>query len=149
MKKTLVLSLFALATILGSCGKDTIGTKPIITFLSYSSSPIDASFGTDVNFQVKDGDGDIETSFNFATIYDSQPALVDTPYESRPMPKLEAHKGTNLNAEVILHLTATDFPQQGDFPIPKDSVHFLVFITDNAGNISDTIVTPKVEILYE
>ena len=25
----------------------------------------------------------------------------------------------------------------------------LVFITDNAGNISDTIVTPKVEVLYQ
>jgi hypothetical protein len=147
MKKILVLSLLALSAIMGGCGKETIGTKPMISFLSYSSSPVIASFGMDVNFQVKDGDGDIENSFNFAPIYDTKP--FDTAFESRDMPNVDAHKGTNLTAEVILHLTGTDFPQTGDNPIPKDSLHYLVFITDNAGNISDTIATPKIEVLYE
>lgn len=147
MKKTLVLSLFALAAICGGCGKDSIGTKPMLTFLSYSSSPVISSFGMDVRFQVKDGDGDIENTFNFAPIYDTKP--LDTAFESRDMPGVEAHKGTNLTAEVILHLMGTDFPQTGDVPIPKDSLHYLVFITDNAGNISDTLVTPKIEVLYE
>lgn len=147
MKKILVLSLFAVAAICGACGKDSIGTKPMLTFLSYSSSPVIASVGMDVNFQVKDGDGDIENSFNFAAIYDTQP--LDTAFESRPMPGVDAHKGTNLTAEVILHLYGTDFPQTGDQPILKDSLHYLVFITDNAGNVSDTIVTPKVEVLYQ
>jgi hypothetical protein len=147
MKKTLILSLFTLAAICGGCGKDSIGTKPMVSFLSYSSSPVIASFGMDVNFQVKDGDGDIENSFNFAAIYDTSP--LDTAFESRPMPGVEAHKGTDLTAEVILHLSGIDFPQNGTNPVPKDSVHYLVFITDNAGNISDTITTPKLEVLYE
>ena len=147
MKKILVLSLFAVAAICGGCGKDSIGTKPMLTFLSYSSSPVFASAGMDVNFQVKDGDGDIENSFNFAAIYDTAP--LDTAFESRPMPGVDAHNGTNLTAEVILHLVGTDFPQTGTNPVLKDSLHYLVFITDNAGNISDTIVTPKLEVLYE
>lgn len=148
MKKILVLSLFALAVLSGfGCGKDTIGTKPMISFLSYSSDPVIPSFGMDVRFQVKDGDGDIENTFNFSAIYDLQPEP-DTVFESRKMPGLDAHKGTNLSAEVILHLDPIDFPG-GSPGIPKDSLHYLVFITDNAGNISDTIVTPKVEIVYE
>ncbi|SHM80329.1 hypothetical protein [Chitinophaga sp. CF418] len=147
MKKILVLSLFALAVISGSgCGKDSIGTKPMISFLSYSSDPVIPSNGLDVHFQVKDGDGDIENTFNFTAIYDSQPE--DTSFSGRKMPNLDAHKGTNLTAEVILHLEPIDFPGNTT-GIPKDSVHFLVFITDNAGNISDTVATPKTEILYQ
>lgn len=148
MKKILVLSLFALAVISGSgCGKDSIGTKPMISFLSYSSSPVIPANGLDVHFQVKDGDGDIESTFSFVAMYDLQPST-DTVFEHRNMPGLDAHNGTNLNAEVILHLQPIDFP--GNTPgILKDSLHFLVYVTDNAGNISDTISTSKVEIVYE
>lgn len=147
MKKILVLSLFALAVISGSgCGKDSIGTKPMISFLSYSSDPVIPSNGLDVHFQVKDGDGDIENSFSFAPIYDIQ--VDDTVFASREMPNLDAHVGTKLTAEVILHLQPIDFPGNTT-GIPKDSVHYLVYVTDNAGNISDTIATPKVEILYQ
>lgn len=147
MKKILVLSLFALAVISGSgCGKDSIGTKPMISFLSYSSSPVIPANGLDVHFQVKDGDGDVESTFSFVAMYDLQPST-DTVFEHRDMPGLDAHNGTNLNAEVILHLQPIDFPGAGT--TPKDSLHFLVYVTDNAGNISDTIATPKVEIVYE
>lgn len=145
MKKIAFLSLFSLLAI-GACKKDSLGTKPVITFKSYSSSPVSADAGMDVTFDVSDGDGDIENTFNFAAIYDIKPE--DTAYESRPMPNLDAHKGSKLTAEVVLHLVATDFPQIGDNPIEKDSVHYLVFIQDDAGNYSDTIVTPKVQVLY-
>lgn len=148
MKKILVLSLFALAVISGSgCGKDSIGTKPMISFLSYSSSPVIPANGLDVHFQVKDGDGDVESTFSFVAMYDIQ-ASTDTVFEHRDMPGLDAHNGTNLNAEVILHLQPIDFPG-GPPAVTKDSLHYLVYVTDNAGNISDTIATPKVEIVYE
>lgn len=149
MKKILVLSLFALAVISGSgCGKDSIGTKPMISFLSYSSDPVIPANGLEVRFQVKDGDGDIENSLNFAIIYDIQrDPDADTVFDSRQMPKLDAHNGTNLTAEVLLQLDPIDFPG-GTVGVPKDSLHYLVFVTDNAGNISDTIATPKVEIVY-
>ncbi|SFW63526.1 hypothetical protein [Chitinophaga sancti] len=145
MKKIAFLSLFSLLAI-GACKKDSIGTKPVITFKSYSSSPVSADAGMDITFNVTDGDGDIENTFNFAAIYDVKP--LDTPFTSRPMPKLDAHKGTKLTAEVVLHLINTDFPQIADNPIKKDSVHYLVFIQDDAGNYSDTIVTPKLQVVY-
>jgi hypothetical protein len=145
MKKILFLSLLAL-TVIVACKKDSIGTKPVITFVSYSSAPVIASYGLDVTFQVKDGDGDIENMFSFATIYDTSP--LDTVFTHRQMPNLDAHNGTKLTAEVILHLEAIDFTPANS-QLLKDSLHYLVFVKDNAGNISDTIATPKVEILYE
>jgi hypothetical protein len=145
MKKIAFLSLFSLLAV-GACKKDSLGTKPVIAFKSYSSSPVSADAGMDVTFDVSDGDGDIENSFNFAAIYDTAPT--DTAFESRPMPGLDAHKGTKLTAEVILHLINTDFPQIGANPVEKDSVHYLVFIEDDAGNKSDTIVTPKLQVIY-
>lgn len=147
MKKILFLSLFAL-TVVVACKKDSIGTKPQISFMSYSSSPVYSSNGMDITFEVRDGDGDIENTLNFAAVYDIDPTL-DTTYEGRPMPDLDAHAGGNLKAEVTLHLIGTDFPQIAPNPILKDSVHYLVFVLDNAGNSSDTIVTPKVEVLYQ
>jgi hypothetical protein len=146
MKKILVLSLFALAVISGSgCGKDSIGTKPMLSFLSYSSDPVIPTNGLEVRFQVKDGDGDIENQFWFSAIYDTAPE--DTNFTSRQMPKLEAHNGTNLTAEVLLQLDAIDLA--GTSGVPKDSVHFLIYIVDNANNTSDTIATPKVEVIYQ
>jgi hypothetical protein len=117
----------------------------MISFLSYSSDPVIPSIGLDVHFQIKDGDGDVENTLSFAAIYDLQPEP-DTAFTHREMPNLDAHNGTNLTAEVILHLEPIDFPNTG---IQKDSVHYVAYITDNAGNISDTIATPKVEIIYQ
>ncbi len=146
MKKILVLSLFALAVISGSgCGKDSIGTKPMLSFLSYSSDPVIPANGLEVRFQVKDGDGDIENQFWFSPMYDTAPE--DTNFTSRQMPNLEAHNGTNLTAEVLLQLDAIDLA--GTNNVQKDSLHFLIYIVDNHNNISDTISTPKVEVLYQ
>ncbi|PWV49819.1 hypothetical protein [Chitinophaga sp. S165] len=147
MKKILVLSLFALAVISGSgCGKDSIGTKPMLSFLSYSSDPVIPANGLEVRFQVKDGDGDIENEFWFSPMYDTAPE--DTNFTSRKMPDLEAHNGTSLNAEVLLQLDPIDL-SGGTGGIAKDSLHFLIYIVDNANNISDTISTPKVEVIYQ
>jgi hypothetical protein len=146
MKKMLFLSLLAL-TVITACKKDSLGTKPVITFKSYSSVPIYASSGLDLTIQVKDGDGDVQNTLNFAAIYDTAPT--DTAFTARPMPNLDAHEGTSLTADVVLHLIATDFPQIGANPVLKDSVRFLMYIVDDKSNHSDTIATPKVEILYQ
>ena len=145
MKKMLFLSLLAL-TVITACKKDSLGTKPVITFKSYSYAPIVASAGLDITFQVKDGDGDIENSLNFAALYDSKPT--DTFFTARPMPTLDAHKGSSLTADVILHLAGIDFIPT-DENIVKDSVKFLVYIIDDKSNHSDTVATPKVAIQFQ
>jgi hypothetical protein len=147
MKKVIILSLFSLVAVTACKKDDSVGTTPVITFKSYSSSPVVAANGMDMTFEVKDGDGDIENSLNFAAIYDTD--LVDTAFQARPMPGLDNNKGRNLTAEVVLHLLGTDFPQVGTNPVAKDSVHFLVYIQDDAGHISDTIATPKIQVIYQ
>lgn len=148
MKKMLFLSLMA-GLVMIACKKEKLGTKPVLTFKSYSGSQVFSSYGMDVTFEIKDGDGDIESTFHYASMFDQAANPLDTIFEERQMPNLEAHNGTNLTADVILHLTPTDFPQTGDNPIPRDSVHYLIYVVDNAGNFSDTIATSKIEVLYE
>jgi hypothetical protein len=145
MKKILFLSLMAL-TVITACKKDSLGTKPVITFKSYSSGKIIANNGLDITFQVKDGDGDIQSTLNFAALYDTD--LTDTLFTSRPMPNLDSHAGTSLTADVILHLGGIDFIPTTD-NLTKDSVQFLVYIIDDKSNHSDTIATPKVAIEFQ
>ena len=145
MNKKLLLSLFTFLAV-GACKKDSLGTKPVITFKSYSSSVAFANYNLDVTFDVADGDGDIENTFSVAGIYDLAPT--DTIWTAKNMPDLDAHNGTKVNAEVVLHLSSIDFIRNDDNK-PTDSVHFLVFIEDNAGTFSDTIATPKIEIQYD
>lgn len=146
MKKSLLLSLFAL-TVITACKKDSIGTKPVITFKSYSYTPIDNRVGVDITFEVKDGDGDIENSFNWAAIYDRD-STREPIFTARQMPGIDQHKGTKLTADVILHLGTIDIENDSTNSILKDSVRFVVFVIDNKDNSSDTIKTPKVEVLY-
>jgi hypothetical protein len=144
MKKLLFLSLFSLV-VYTACKKDSLGTKPVLSFISYSSNPIIAAGGADVTFNIKDGDGDVENTFNFTAIYDRDPT--DTNFAARQMPGLENFKGSKLDAEVVLHLLDNDLNVNA-VPGLKDSVHFLVYVIDNANNSSDTIATPKVQIIY-
>lgn len=145
MKKMLFLSLLALIVI-SACKKDSLGTKPVISFKSYSSSPIIAKNGVNITFQLKDGDGDVQNVVNFAAIYDSNPT--DTFYTARQMPDLEANNGTNLTADMILQMAPIDLAHT-DETILKDSVTFLVYVLDQKSNSSDTVSTPKTEILYQ
>jgi hypothetical protein len=138
MKK--ILFLFLLAGLFYACKKDKIGTKPTLSFKGYSLDSVVAS--TQVMFatlDVRDGDGDIEDTLQIAPIYDSK--LQDTFYIVRRMPEIGANRGNSVKAEVAIRLDPIDFRTYQSL---NDSIHFLVFIRDNAGNISDTLATPKI-----
>jgi hypothetical protein len=146
MKKMLFLSLLAL-TAITACKKDSLGTKPVITFKSYSSSPINASNGVNITFQLKDGDGDVQNTLSFAIVADATPEDTNT-YTTRRMPDLEQNNGISLTADMILRMQSIDLANPNP-NILKDSIYFRVYIVDNKSNHSDTIFTPKVEILYQ
>lgn len=151
MKK--LLSLFAVVTLtVVACSKDDgPGTKPEISFKSYSipfivDSLVDAF---DVTFQVRDGDGDIQAQFFFRTIIDSDPTTAtDSTYQARQMPSIGVHKGSKVDAEVIYNMISSDFKFY-DINIKPDSLRLEVFIVDEAGNSSDTIQTPKLAIIKD
>ena len=151
MKK--ILSLFAVTTlVLAACSKDSgSGTKPEISFKSYSIPFIVDSLvdNFDVSFQVKDGDGDIENLFYFQTIIDSDPLTAeDTVYQFRQMPNIGAHKGSKVDDEVIYNMISSDFKIY-NINIKPDSLRLRVFIIDEAGHSSDTILTPKLGIIKD
>lgn len=75
MKK--ILFLVPLAILFYACKKDGVGSKPVVSFISYSTDSIGKN--TDmlmITLNVKDGDGDIENLVNLAPIRNSRQ---DTP----------------------------------------------------------------------
>jgi hypothetical protein len=142
MKK--FLFLFLVAGLFFACKKDKIGTRPLLTFKGYSLDSV--TFKTDkmtVLMNVKDGDGDIEDTLSIAPIIDSHGADT-TAYLRKKMPSIGGNRGSQINAEIQILLDNTEI-RFGNYPsIPNDSIHFKVFIRDLAGNISDTIYTPKI-----
>ncbi len=138
MKK--ILFLFLLAGLFYACKKDKIGTKPILSFKGYSVDSVSVNIqDMFVTLNVQDGDGDIEDTLQIAPIYDTK--IQDTFYIVRRMPEIGANRGNSVKAEVAILLETQDFRTYQSL---NDSIHFLVFIRDNAGNYSDTIATPKI-----
>jgi hypothetical protein len=146
MKKILLLVL--VAGLLYACKKDDkIGTKPVISFKGYSVDSIFAELESmDVIISVQDGDGDIEDTLMIAPLFDSNGPDQDTFYSIKKMPEIGANKGNSVKADVYIHLQSDEIKlTQGH---PDDSLHFVIFIRDNAGHISDTIATPKLPYNY-
>jgi len=148
MKQILLLSAVVILVLI-ACSKDDVSTKPQITFKSYSIPAIVDSLVDqfDATFQVVDGDGDIQNQFYFRPVIDSDPAsLTDSAFAPRQMPDIGAHKGSKVDAEVIYTLQSSDFKIY-DPNVKPDSFRLRVFIIDDAGNSSDTIITPKIPII--
>lgn len=144
MKK--ILFLFLVAGLLYACKKDKIGSKPILSFKGYSVDSVTSTTqAMDVIMNVRDGDGDIEDSLWIAVRYKSLPNA-DTLYKIKQMGSIGANKGNSVNADVYIHLQSQEFKLQQGFP--NDSIHFVIFIKDNAGNFSDTVGTAKIPYNY-
>lgn len=142
MKK--ILFLFLAAGLLYACKKDNIGSKPLLSFKSYSEDSITPTTTTFlVTLDVQDGDGDIEDSIGVAMFKNSEQATsTDTIWTYYKMPGIGQNKGNKVRADVILTFGEIDFAAAYN-PVPGDSAHYIAFLRDNAGNISDSIVTPK------
>lgn len=151
MKKILTLSALALTAFMG-CKKDgDIGTKPVLTFKSASSQDIPKEQEEfSMTFNVKDGDGDLEGSWNVVELYHyADPDKFD----QLPLPALEAHAGVKLDAEMIVYFS--DLRQENFLKVrtwsepPKsdpDTIQLKIFVLDKKGNSSDTIITPKIVV---
>ncbi|HEY8958762.1 hypothetical protein [Chitinophaga sp.] len=140
MKK--ILFLFLLAGVFYACKKDKIGTKPILSFKGYSLDSVVASTQqVGISLNVEDGDGDIEDSLWIAPLFDSRGPAQDTLFDKKKMPGIGANRGNSVKAEVVISLISTEFKLEQR--TVDDSIHWVIFVRDNSGNISDTIATPK------
>ncbi|AWO00222.1 hypothetical protein DLD77_00130 [Chitinophaga alhagiae] len=151
MKKIFVLSTI-LITFLG-CKKDPAleGNKPKLTFKSVSTEDVPADLKMlTFTFQLQDADGDTESAMFVNDIRFED----ETKFDEVFMPALESHKGTKIDAEVVLYVSdlgddvrmrLRDGRDPDLVPNP-DTLQYRVFIVDNAGNSSDTLTLPKVAI---
>lgn len=157
MKKIVALSI-VLIGFLGCKKNDPEGNKPVLKFKSVST--LDVAKGEDLlvyTFELQDGDGDTEGAM---WVHDSRlwrDSPDDTTYTDVLFPLLESHKGTKLKAEIELY--ASDTYTINEQPVRirirdgippavtnPDTMQLRVFVLDNAGNSSDTLVLPKVAI---
>ena len=147
MKK--ILFLFLVAGLFYACKKDNVGSKPIISFLSYDPPTVDSfTQALNVTFKVQDGDGDIENFIAWKLHYIIPPdvPIADSFTRSR-MPSIGGNKGNSVNAQVTINMITAQFKlwkEDGGFT--PDSLWYTAFILDNAGHSSDTINTPKIPI---
>ncbi|NLR63376.1 hypothetical protein HGH92_03570 [Chitinophaga varians] len=142
MKKFLYLLLAA--GLLYACKKDKIGSKPLLYFKSYQPDSITPDTKQFIlTMRVEDGDGDIEDSIAVGMLKDSEQAITkDTIWTFFKMPKIGQNRGNSVKADVIMPFGEIDFAAAYN-PAPGDSAHYVVFLRDNSGNISDTVATPK------
>lgn len=147
MKK--ILFLFLVAGLFSACKKDNVGTKPVISFLSYDLPAVDSFTQVlNVTFKVQDGDGDIENFVGFKLHYIQavDPPLTDS-FTLAKMPPIGSNKGNSVNAQVIINMTTDRFKLWNeDRGLAPDSLWYTAFVLDNAGHSSDTISTPKLPI---
>ena len=152
MKKIVALSIILIG-FLGCKKDDPTGDKPVLKFKSVST--LDVAKGQDLlvyTFELQDANGDTEGAMwvHDSRLWRDNPT--DTTYTDVLFPLLESHKGTKLKAEVELYVSdGMDVRMRLRDGIPPavtnpDTMQYRVFVLDNAGNSSDTLVLPKVAI---
>ncbi|WP_295116839.1 hypothetical protein [uncultured Chitinophaga sp.] len=146
MKKLYVLTA-VLAIGLMACKKDDAkGDKPQVTFKEFSLAEIPANYQGVmlITLDVKDGDGDIENALYIQTKWTTP--STERPYDIRDMPGIGAYKGTSLTAQVQVVLDNNFLQPNSESNLEPDSLYYNIYIEDNAGNISDTVSTPKIRV---
>ncbi len=152
MKKSLLIA--ADLGVMIACKKDGSGTKPVISFNSYSSDYLlfsDSATNTSqqpitVSLNISDGDGDIEDTIAILSHTNANGPAADYVYAQ--MPDIGANKGHSVSGQVSIRLEATDIVDINPTAKP-DSIWFTAFVKDNAHHSSDTIATPKIPIIKQ
>ncbi|RAJ05120.1 hypothetical protein LX64_02274 [Chitinophaga skermanii] len=145
MKKLFLL--LAVVIVAYACSKDSSGDgKPSIAFRSYNMSEIpNPAPPIVVYLNLKDSDGDIEDRLFVRLNYFSDGGdTITYNFEPFNLPKLGSYRGSNINATIEFRPNDTYLNPKENMPL--DSVWFSMYVQDNAGNISDTIATPRILI---
>jgi hypothetical protein len=143
----LLLSAFLMIT---ACKKKNKMSKvPVLTFNSITRE-VKAGSSEDtvkIGFQFQDGDADIATD-------DTTPNLIiantrDTVVYRYPMPFIpDAYKDPQQGMKGIAVITLeAAFLLLRDTSMTKDSLQFKITLKDNAGNVSNELITPMVYLL--
>jgi len=126
-----------------SCSKSRLSKTPKITYKSLFPRIVTAGASnerTTISFIIEDGDGDI--GFKSNNIYmkdsrDSSTVVLQIPVIPTEYSPERGIKGT----VVIDYLAALLILRPDTAHIESDTLHWEIFIKDEAGNMSNTIIT--------
>lgn len=139
-----------------SCGKDTFSDKPMIKLKSVSPAG-EVPLGSTLVFTIEytDAQGDlagvpvsIEKSSSLSPCFDPgvDPSFLDTSYYTMPD---DLPVSSNQKGEIVITLSPTDYAGSKRCNESQESEEavFKFWLTDHAGNRSDTLVSNPITIL--
>jgi hypothetical protein len=148
------LPLLLLLTVSVSCSKDKLGTKPSIKFKSINGTDFLAQSTVNINLEFTDKEGDlggglityIRNRINIKPIQD--PASND---KTDTIPLVLPDFPEKSTGDITIRIDGGFLDED---PLPgndsanaskyNDTIVFKIFVTDLAGNVSDTVTTPQV-----
>lgn len=147
MKFKIIVAVFSLIVVVASCGKDKFQTKPTLTIKGINSKVIGPGETLSIRIGYTDKEGDLSQ--------DTLLSIVNR-LNRRPLP-------ANLNKVDTLHNIIPKFPEKstGEFEvkfewaqdlhesdIENDTIMFKFVAKDRKGNVSDTVSTDRIVVLY-
>lgn len=152
--KAKVLIVFITALTLAACSKDVFTTSPQLTFQTVNANVIPYGALLSFQFQATDKQGDIQDSMWVQRI-SFIPACMVTDSVPLPFQMPQFTGSSDLSAQITVAFANAS--GESAAPLPpctdptgsfqeNDSCYFRFWIKDNAGNVSDTAVSPIISI---
>lgn len=158
--KTKIAAILGIVTIcitIFSCiSSPDFPDEPIIEFVSYSKSTMKQGKTADDSLflviNVTDGDGDIGSGDTVNLfLEDNRTGNLYTQYRVPQIPEGGANNGIEAVISIKVYNTCClqpDGPENCDnVTVPSNILNFNIYLIDNAGNNSNIITTPDIELI--
>lgn len=138
-----VVLLFAFS----GCGKDKFETTPKITFSKVNTTELRAGQILQFTISFTDAQGDISDSiFVQEVVPECQASNFKQPYKVPEFPSTSNQKG---DIVVTFGYNADPYPNIAPQCQKDETAIFRFALRDKAGNVSDTVSSPPIKIIYQ
>lgn len=146
MKYSIICSAI-LTFFLAGCGKDKFETKPNLTFTSVNTTTLRSGQLLQFTLTFTDKEGDISDSLWVRNVSDCGTSNFTTKYKVPNFPASSNQKG-----EIIFTLgfnAGTEFPDISPKCGRDETAVFSFVLSDLKNNVSDTVSSPPIKIIYQ
>ena len=151
MKKAFAAFLTIGTLFVYSCNKDSVNTRPSLTFKSFSPEIVPINGNAEVRFTFGDKEADLDSLLIYKVRLNKRttPTTRDSLKFSVPAFDNSVNGELNLALTYQNHLiSATNPPTSGTPPVKEpDTVLFKFVLRDKAKNISDTVYSSPIVII--
>ncbi len=144
---TKIIVLLVFATIFTACKKETYSTKPIISIKSIASTSLFTGDKLDITLSFTDAEGDLTDSIWIQRLSKVCPVLGVVDTIGYKIPYYPAQK--NQKGEIRFAIPYNSGKGSFSACFKTDTSTFLIWARDAAGNLSDTLTTPKIALINE